>query len=221
MGCGNQIWLKPNILCKQEGNKLRRDAGITLLCFCPNAGSSILRCYTTNVFYILVRLWVVVMNWDLHEQKFILSNGICTTSSLGVAMNKRGLCTCNFVYACYSHLAAYLLNHLSMIFVISKQSTTEIIAFFKGFNNNLLKKKTFLKGDELRSPIIAFFTKLHHPSHFRDNISSWVVHFCHTKISYIKWNDAALHWGWRYTFFAQSHNLNENYAYFGMQITIK
>ena len=78
----DRIWLKPNILWKREGIKSRHDAGITPSFFLPwcrwlNSGMLValgmppsllwMSCFTPNVFHILVRLWVVVTNWNVHE----------------------------------------------------------------------------------------------------------------------------------------------------------
>ena len=96
-----------------------------------------------------------------------LINGICSACFLGEAMKKVTVHMQLYLHVLFASCStAYLLNSLislSMIFVISKQCTTYVVAFFKRSNNYLFKK--ILKGDELKSPIIAVLTKLHHPSH--------------------------------------------------------
>ena len=70
-----------------------------------------------------------------------LSNGIYNASFLFVVM-KKGDCT----HARTANLMNYLIL-LAMIFVIPKQSATDVITFLKGYNNSLFKKdwKKFLK----------------------------------------------------------------------------
>ena len=76
-----------------------------------------------------------------------LSNGIYNASFVGVVMKKGDMQLCLRVLfaSCWT---AYLLNSLillSMNFVISKQSTTDILAFFKVCNNHLFEKKRLNK----------------------------------------------------------------------------